>query len=115
VLARTIPIVHPFTHPLVRFAYADAGLNYYGNGIVATAATITSKPDLVHRFVEATIRGMKDAFADPADAGAIMHKLVLQVTRPSPRKRLKPQPNLRRFPASRWVKSTRRGSKPPST
>src|SRR5260370_40624733 len=64
---------------LVRFAYSDAGLSYYSNGIVATAATIASKPDLVHRFVEATVRGMKDAFADPAAAGAIMHKLVPQV------------------------------------
>jgi NitT/TauT family transport system substrate-binding protein len=64
---------------LVRFAYSDAGLSYYGNGIVATAATITSKPDLVHRFVEATVRGMKDAFADPAAAGAIMQRIVPQV------------------------------------
>jgi len=64
---------------LVHFAYADAGLSYYSNGIVATAATIASKPDLVHRFVEATVRGMKDAFADPAAAGAIIHKLVPQV------------------------------------
>jgi NitT/TauT family transport system substrate-binding protein len=63
----------------VRFAYADAGLSYYSNGIVASAATIASKPDLVHRFVEATVRGMKDAFADPAAAGAIMHKIVPQV------------------------------------
>jgi NitT/TauT family transport system substrate-binding protein len=64
---------------LVRFAYADAGLSYYANGIVATAATIASKPDIVHRFVEATIRGMKDAFADPAAAGAIMQRIVPQV------------------------------------
>ena len=64
---------------LVRFAYSDAGLSYYGNGIVATAATIASKPDLVHRFVEATVRGMKDAFADPTAAGAIMQKIVPQV------------------------------------
>jgi NitT/TauT family transport system substrate-binding protein len=64
---------------LVRFAYSDAGLNYYGNGIVATAATIAGKPDLVHRFVAATVRGMKDAFADPTAAGAIMSKLVPQV------------------------------------
>src|SRR5215472_17172867 len=64
---------------LVRFAYSDAGLSYYSNGIVATAATIASKPDLVRRFVEATVRGMKDAFADPTAAGAIMHKIVPQV------------------------------------
>jgi NitT/TauT family transport system substrate-binding protein len=64
---------------LVRFAYADAGLSYYGNGIVATDATIASKPDLVRRFLEATVRGMKDAFSDPAAAGAIMNRLVPQV------------------------------------
>jgi len=64
---------------LVRFAYADAGLSYYANGIVATAATIASKPDIVHRFVEATVRGMKDAFADPAAAGAIMQRIIPQV------------------------------------
>jgi NitT/TauT family transport system substrate-binding protein len=64
---------------LVRFAYSDAGLSYYSSGIVATDATIASKPDLVRRFVAATIRGMKDAFADPAAAGAIMQKIVPQV------------------------------------
>jgi NitT/TauT family transport system substrate-binding protein len=64
---------------LVRFAYSDVGLSYYGSGIVATDATIASKPDLVRRFVAATIRGMKDAFADPAAAGAIMQKIVPQV------------------------------------
>jgi NitT/TauT family transport system substrate-binding protein len=64
---------------LVRFAYSDAGLSYYGNGIVATDATIASKPDLVHRFVEATVRGMRDAFADPTAAGAIMHKIAPEV------------------------------------
>jgi NitT/TauT family transport system substrate-binding protein len=64
---------------LVRFNYSDAGLNFYSNGIVATAATIASKPDLVHRFVEATVRGMKDAFADPMAAGTIMQRLVPQV------------------------------------
>lgn len=64
---------------LVRFAYSDPGLSYYGNGIVATDTTIATKPDLVRRFVAATIRGMKDAFANPAQAGAIMHKLVPQV------------------------------------
>jgi NitT/TauT family transport system substrate-binding protein len=64
---------------LVRFAYSDPGLSYYGNGIVATAATIASKPDLVRRFVAATVRGMMDAFADPSAAGAIMHRMVPQV------------------------------------
>lgn len=59
---------------LVRFAYSDPGLKYYGNGIVATDSTIADKPDLVRRFVTATIKGMKDAFANPSEAGEIMHK-----------------------------------------
>jgi NitT/TauT family transport system substrate-binding protein len=59
---------------LVRFAFADAGVSFYGNGIIATDATIATKPDLVRRFVAATIRGMKDAFADPEAAGRIMNK-----------------------------------------
>jgi NitT/TauT family transport system substrate-binding protein len=58
----------------VRFAFADAGVSFYGNGIIATDATIATKPDLVRRFVSATIRGMKDAFADPEAAGRIMNK-----------------------------------------
>ncbi len=64
---------------LVRFAYSDPGLSYYGNGIVATDATLAGKPDLVRRFVEATVRGMKEAFANPPAAGAVMHKMVPQV------------------------------------
>src|SRR5262249_5036883 len=63
----------------IRFNYSDAGLSFYSTGIVASAATIASKPDIVRRFVAATVRGMKDAFADPAAAGAIIHKLVPQV------------------------------------
>src|SRR5260370_4689831 len=64
---------------LVRFAYSDPGLSYYGNGIVTTEATLVGKSDLVRRFVEATVRGMKDAFADPTAAGAVMHKMVPQL------------------------------------
>jgi NitT/TauT family transport system substrate-binding protein len=63
----------------VHFTYSDAGLSLYATGIVATEATIASKPDIVRRFVEATVRGLKDAFADPAAAGAIMQKIVPQV------------------------------------
>ena len=59
---------------LVRFAFADAGVTFYGNGIIATDTTIATKPDIVKRFVAATIRGMKDAFANPEEAGQIIHK-----------------------------------------
>jgi len=59
---------------LVRFAFLDGGLTFYGNGIVATDTTLATKPDLVKAFVAATIHGMRDAFADPEQAGEILHK-----------------------------------------
>ena len=65
---------------IVRFAYKDAGLDYYGNGIVATEATIKDNPDMVKAFVRATLKGMRDAFANPAEAGAILNKYHKQIS-----------------------------------
>jgi NitT/TauT family transport system substrate-binding protein len=59
---------------MVRFAFADAGVSFYGNGIIATDTTIATKPEIVKRFAAATIRGMQDAFANPEEAGKIMSK-----------------------------------------
>ena len=64
---------------VVALAYADVGLDYYGSGIVVTDSTLKSNPDMVKRFVAATLRGLKDAIANPAEAGAIMHKHHRQV------------------------------------
>jgi NitT/TauT family transport system substrate-binding protein len=54
--------------------YSDAGLDYYSNGIVASDAMIQTNPDLVRRFVKATLDGLKSAIADPKEAGKILHK-----------------------------------------
>jgi NitT/TauT family transport system substrate-binding protein len=35
---------------LVRLAFVDAGVSFYGNGIIATDNTIATKPDIVRRF-----------------------------------------------------------------
>src|SRR5262245_48625668 len=43
---------------LVRFAFADAGVSFYGNGIIPTDATIATKPDLVRPFLGRTIPSM---------------------------------------------------------
>jgi NitT/TauT family transport system substrate-binding protein len=83
---------------LIRFPFADAGLSFYANSIVATDATITSKPDVVHRFVAATVRGMKDAFADPAAAGAIMQKIVPQVDATIAKKEMEAMAELAQIP-----------------
>jgi NitT/TauT family transport system substrate-binding protein len=54
--------------------YADAGLDYYSNGIVAADETLRSNPELVRRFVRATLDGLKAAMANPQEAGEIMHR-----------------------------------------
>ncbi len=64
---------------IVQLAYADVGLDYYGSGIIAMDSTLQSNPDMVRRFVAATLRGLKDAMANPKEAGEIMHKYHRQV------------------------------------
>ena len=65
---------------LVRLGYAEAGLDYYGNGLVATEAMIKADPDTVKAFIRATYKGLADALANPAEAGEIMHKYQKQVS-----------------------------------
>ena len=59
---------------IVRFAYSDAGLDFYGAGIIAIDSMIKSQPDMIRRFVTATVRGLKDSIASPREAGEIMNK-----------------------------------------
>jgi NitT/TauT family transport system substrate-binding protein len=76
------PLIAAATAPkeIVRIAYKDSGLDYYGNGIIASDETIAQHPDQVRAFVRATIKGMKDAFANPAEAAAIMAKYQKELT-----------------------------------
>ena len=68
------PLIAAATAPkeIVRINYKDVGLDYYGNGIIASDEMIAKNPDQVRAFVRA--KGMKDAFANPADAATIMAK-----------------------------------------
>ena len=59
---------------LVILTYADAGLDFYSNGIIADEKLIASNPDLVKRFVTATLRGLRDSIADPEAAAKILQK-----------------------------------------
>jgi NitT/TauT family transport system substrate-binding protein len=59
---------------LVQLTYADAGLDFYSNGLIAADSTIQKQPELVRRFVAATLRGLKDAVADPREAARILNK-----------------------------------------
>jgi NitT/TauT family transport system substrate-binding protein len=64
---------------LVELSYADAGLDFYSNGIVASEATIKSNPDLIRRFVSATLRGLKDSLDNPRQAAEIMQKFHREI------------------------------------
>lgn len=59
---------------LVELTYSGAGLDFYSNGIVASETTLKDKPDLVKRFVRATLKGLKDSLDHPAEAAKIMQQ-----------------------------------------
>lgn len=55
-------------------SYADFGVDTYGSGILAPEQTIKDRPDLVRRFVTASMRGYAWAFENPAEAVATFLK-----------------------------------------
>ena len=54
--------------------YSDYGLDAYGNSIIAGAAIIKDKPDVVSRFVEASLKGIAYAIQHHDEAVAIIKK-----------------------------------------
>lgn len=60
--------------------YKDApGFEIYSNGIIAREDTLAKESDMVRGFVKAAMRGLRDACANPAEAGRIMNKYHKQV------------------------------------
>lgn len=51
-----------------RFLYSDYGVDYYSIGIITTERMIRERPNLVRRFVDATIRGYAWAIDNPERA-----------------------------------------------
>jgi NitT/TauT family transport system substrate-binding protein len=54
--------------------YSEFGLVGYGNAIIADLSTIQQKPDMVRRFVEASLKGVAYSLAHPDEAVAILRK-----------------------------------------
>ncbi len=54
------------------FLFADDGYPPYGNTMVTTQKLVREKPELVQRFVRATIEGYKSYLADPAPGNALI-------------------------------------------
>ncbi len=59
----------------IKFLYfSDAGLNIYGNAILASKKIMDANPKAVRGFVAASAKGWHDAIANPADAIAALKK-----------------------------------------
>jgi NitT/TauT family transport system substrate-binding protein len=67
------------TQELNELAYADSGLDFYGAGLIADKKLIESNPELVRRFVRATLKGLSEAVAHPEQAADAMHKAHREV------------------------------------
>ncbi|MGA1599059.1 MAG: ABC transporter substrate-binding protein [bacterium] len=53
---------------LVIMMYADYGLDFYGNSVIASPAMVKENPEAVRAFLRATLRGLKALLKNP-DAG----------------------------------------------
>lgn len=56
------------------FLFADDGYPPYGTTIVTMDKTVREKPDLIARFVRASMEGWKSYLADPAPANALIKR-----------------------------------------
>jgi NitT/TauT family transport system substrate-binding protein len=61
------------------FLFADSGLNVPSLGIVANNRTLETQPDVVRRFLAATIRGWEEGRRDPQGAVAIQARYLPQI------------------------------------
>jgi NitT/TauT family transport system substrate-binding protein len=57
---------------IVVMLYADHGMDFYGNALIASGAFIEEHPEAVAGFNRAVARGLKDVIADPAGAVALV-------------------------------------------
>lgn len=58
----------------VSMLYADFGLDTYGNALIANPKTMEAKPEVVRKFVEASLKGTAYAFAHPEEAIATVRR-----------------------------------------
>jgi NitT/TauT family transport system substrate-binding protein len=64
-----------------RFVFSDFGIDYYSLGIIASDDTIAKRPDVVKRFVAATMKGYAWAIKNPQGAADAFVKNYPETTR----------------------------------
>ena len=74
---QAFPGSEPFTaekagHQVNFFLFADDGYPPYGNTIVAMRKTVKDRPEMVQRFVKATLEGWRSYLANPAPGNALI-------------------------------------------
>jgi NitT/TauT family transport system substrate-binding protein len=57
---------------LTRMVFSDYGMNIYSNGLLVRDDMLKANPDLVRRFVKATLKGLEFSFNNPAEAASIL-------------------------------------------
>ncbi|MCC6211931.1 MAG: ABC transporter substrate-binding protein [Burkholderiales bacterium] len=62
------PLARQSGHELAEFRFVDYGMNYLGSSIITHAKTIEQRPDLVRRFVRATLESVQWTARNPEAA-----------------------------------------------
>jgi NitT/TauT family transport system substrate-binding protein len=73
---------------IVFMLYADHGMDFYGNALIASGAFIEEHPEAVAAFNRAVARGLKDVLADPAGAVELVAKYDPLIDKELERRRL---------------------------
>lgn len=59
---------------IVVMMYSDFGMDFYGNGMIASPKMVAERPELLKGFVRATMKGLQDMLKNPASAIAAVVK-----------------------------------------
>lgn len=62
---------------------ADAGLDLYSSGLIATEDYLSANPEIARGFVEASLKGWRDSFNDPEEAATLMMQQTTGLTHQS--------------------------------
>lgn len=64
---------------VVMMPWADFGFDMYSMSIIASEKTMTERPEVLRKFLEAAYMGWRDVMADPDEALAIFKKRVPEI------------------------------------
>jgi len=64
---------------VVSMPWADNGFELYSMSIIASEKTMTERPEVLKKFLEAAYMGWRDVMSDPAAAMAIFKKRVPEI------------------------------------